>query len=176
MKDSIGKCTIKEALANHPHLKAHNIRRWCREGKITCEINNNEYLMDRASFNTHVAKKKRPIAQGGGTGTPPAAAAPSGAPPATTAEVPHIDRPDTRASMPDSGTRPSSSAGDGPPEGQRPRDRKGHRKETHHEAGTRYRKGPVRHVKDKMRHLDLAQMRQVRDWLLVRMDRKSRPL
>ena len=78
--------------------------------------------------------------------------------------------------MPDSGARPRSSAAKGQPEQQKARDRKTQRKEAHREAGKKYKKGPVRYAKDAMRKFDLSQMRDVRDWLLMRMDKKMRPV
>lgn len=47
-------------------------------------------------------------------------------------------------------------------------------KEAPREAGRRYKKSPVQFAKKVMRHLDMAQMLDVRDWLLRRMDAKMK--
>ncbi len=39
-----------------------------------------------------------------------------------------------------------------------------------HRGQRKFKKGPVRYAKDVMRQLDVAQMRDVRDWLLKRLD------
>ena len=50
------------------------------------------------------------------------------------------------------------------------------RKDERLEAGKGGMKNPVRYAKNAMRHLDLAQMRDVRDWLFRRMDNKMKPV
>ena len=50
------------------------------------------------------------------------------------------------------------------------------RSDERHGAEKKYRKGPVHYAKDGMRQLTLAQLRDVRDWILMRMDQRMRPL
>lgn len=221
MLEKTPKLTVKEAVQEYHH-EEHNICRWIRKGKVNAQNVEGRYLIDRASLEAYLEKKRGPRVPVGGTATsaapappplpptlptlpttsaaptqpspqpepaptpPPVAPAPpprrvppptvAPAPPPLLAEEPPFD---LRSGAPEGPARrnPSpSSAAKGASEQQKARDRKAQRKEARREAGKKYRKGPVHYAKDAMRHLDLAQLRDVRDWILMRMDQRMRPL
>ena len=188
MIDKTPKMTVKEAEEEY-RLKGHNLRRWIREEKVKAEKLGEEYLIDRASLEAHLGKKNGPKVPTGNTATPvastptptpqlPPTAEPTQpeAPPPPLTEKEPLDLRGGPTGMPSSGTAPRSSAAKEPSEQQTARDRKAQRKEAQREAGKKHRKGPVHYAKDAMRHLDLAQLRDVRDWILIRMDQRMKPL
>ena len=72
-------------------------------------------------------------------------------------------------------SKPPASAAKGQPANGKALDRKKQINASRRDVRRKCKKGPVRFAKDAMRHLDLAQMIDVREWLLRRMDAKTRP-
>jgi len=171
-----GKVTAAMAgnhlLIDRASLEAHlAVRRQTKS-----ERKNNADPVPPQSTNTQPSGPVPPSAEPSSVETPPVDAPPVAPPPVETPQVsaPEVEPPfDLHAgpqANPEAAQRTVSPGDTGQAPQGNASDRKRQAKEAFREARKKFKKGPVQYAKDAMRHLDLAQLRDVRNWLLNRMD------
>jgi len=183
--------TVKEAEVIY-QLKSYNIRSWIRNGFVLAKNYGSGYLIDKTSIEGYLAEKKRfPVEPENNlkSGVEPALPvavkeesvsnqlqipiAYKQTPPK--ASDPEID-PLREATAPTIGVEETPSRTEVKKQSEQGLSgNRGLKKKNKilREGRRMVKKGPVRYAKDCMRHLDFEQLRDVRDWILRRMDNKS---
>jgi len=172
--------TVNEAVKEFGH-QSHTIRRWIRAGKVKAGKTGSEYQINRDSLMSHLDRAKGDKID-------------TGENPVSVAEVPNTSQQGGEIIAPSSGevhapgdtgsgaeaiATPSPQRGSKPPLANakgRPAQGKAPERKRHLPKACRnpkkFRKGPVRYAKNVMRKFDVAQMCDVRNWLLHRLDVK----
>jgi hypothetical protein len=162
-------------------LKSHTIRRWIRAKQVQAKKVGDTYQIDRDSLTRHLATTKgAKIDEGENPVSIPEVPTTSQqgrgiiAPGSSDAEGPGDTGPGAEAAAkpsPQRESKPPLAKGKG-----RPAQGKAPKRNRHLPKACRkpkkFRKGPVRYAKDIMRKFDVAQLRDVREWLTRRMDER----
>lgn len=160
--------------------KNHNVCRWIRQGKVKAETQGKVYLVNRASLEEYLAKKGQTIAAAEvpvekGKASPDKAgdSQPTAEPvqPSSVTEPGKFQPPvDLWAGAEALASKTETPKREDQPNQQKktPRGKRDEPKHKHEGSKRKFRKGPVRNVKDSARHLDQAQMLDVLQWLIKR--------
>lgn len=183
-----------EELEKSYGVKARRILRWIKNGKINATKEGNEFLIDRQSFEAYLKERGIGFAieerstpkESENNETPtrqvqekpgeqmvkgkPATQSDESGKQQTSADLragsqfPQIDRPSDKAA-----TQTVAN-----PEQTEKSSRLPRNKQVMREAKKRFKKGPVRYAKDVMRKLDILQLQDIRNWILKRIDDRTR--
>lgn len=164
-------------------LKSHTIRRWIRAKQVQAEKVGDTYQINRDSLTKHLATTKGAKIDAGEnpvsiSAVPTTSQQGSGiiAPGSGEVEGPG----DTGSGAEEAATpsprresKPPLTRGKGRPAQGKAPERNRHLPKACRES-KKFRKGPLRYAKDIMRGFDVAQLRDVREWVIRRMDGKMK--
>lgn len=175
MNNKKEKLSVAEAEQEY-QLKAFNIRRWIRLGKVAADKGPDGYLIHRASLETYINGNETPKV--GSEPDPVAAAETSSGQSGKDERTSNEESPaDFRAGAIPLGSNqrkgPQKRSTNEKPKVNRNVSSNQRHDKQHSHGKKSHGKGPVKFVKNRMRHMDVAQMLDVRDWLANRIIKKT---